>query len=302
MDTDKTKNGCRALAIASALLFAIGLASPQRSPKAPQILRGQVVVSGSLMPVPNTNIRMVGINSAATMPDGAFQLPVPPPLEPGSQVQLTVDGWEVVDPHQGMGGVMNLPNDFFRPLRVVVVHGVKGDLENPDVIQSLLEQFGHAPIYVRRPLTFERFLDSKAAAFRVTPREMEAGAKSWIKYAKDDNYNKGLLQFAIGDMAGAVRLLGPSVRTSDEARVAVALAQFNQGHYEQADQLWTDAMNRQAMDPIVMNNLGVTRFRRERPLEGEELFERALKVVERSDPMGMREVVRTNQAFLIRLQ
>ena len=186
---------------------------------------------------------------------------------------------------------------------MVVVHGAKSDLENPDVIQSLLEQFGHAPISVRRPLTFERFLDSRAAAFRVTPREMEADAKSWPKYGKGDDYTKGLFQFAAGDLAGAVRLLTPSVRTSNEARVAVAFAQYGQGHYNEADELFgREAMNRQSMDPIVLNNLGVTRFKRERSQEGAELFDRALRIVERSDPLGLKDIIRTNRALLIRVQ
>jgi tetratricopeptide (TPR) repeat protein len=282
--------------------LAITPAVAQRSPGPSRFLRGQVVQSGSGIPVPDTNIRLISFNGVATATNGDFQLPVPPELSAGELVRLAVDGWEIVDPHLGVGGALYLPKQFNNPIQVMVVRGTPDALRNPAVIQSLLEQYGHSPFFVKAPLTFDDFLSSRAASYNIAPKKMREEARNWPKYSKDDGYNRGLYQLALGNASDAVSLLRPSLKSSDEALVASALAEYHRGDYVQADELWTQAIGRQPVDPIVLNNLAVTKAKLNQPYDAEKLFEQALKITERRDPLSLKNVILRNRTALITVQ
>jgi hypothetical protein len=282
------------------LLGVLAISSAVAQRPTIRILRGQVIESGSRASVPDTNIRLVGFNGTATLTNGDFGLEVPqPPLTPGTQVRLAVDGWEVIDPHMGVGGAMFVPKDFDPPLLVLVARGTPAALQDARVIQSLLEQYCHSPVSVKQPLTFDRFLASRSSRYAVDPKKIQEEARSWPKYLKDDQYSRGLFQVALGNDADAVSLLRPSLKSSYEALVASGLAEYRQAHYEQADSLWTEAAGRQARDPIVLNNLAVTKARREQMKDAQQLFTRAFSAIEPGDPLSLKDLIFTNQTALI---
>jgi tetratricopeptide (TPR) repeat protein len=194
---------------------------------------------------------------------------------------------------------MFLPKDFDSPLLVLVVRGTPDALQNPAVIQGLLEQYGHSPISIKQPFTFDRFLASRSVRYAVDPKRIQDEARNWPKYLKDDQYHKGLYQFALGHDSDAVSLLLPSRRTSIEALVASGLAEYRQGHLEQADELWTQALGRQARDPIVLNNLAVTKAQRKQLKNAQELFGQAFTAIEPGDPLSLKDLIFTNQTALI---
>jgi hypothetical protein len=97
--------------------LAITPAVAQRSPGPSRFLRGQVVQSGSGIPVPDTNIRLISFNGVATATNGDFQLPVPPELSAGELVRLAVDGWRSSIPTSESGVRYIFPNSSTIPFR-----------------------------------------------------------------------------------------------------------------------------------------------------------------------------------------
>jgi tetratricopeptide (TPR) repeat protein len=139
---------------------------------------------------------------------------------------------------------------------------------------------GQASPY-HRPPELDNFLAEKAEELGLTSADLVEMIDSWVPSVKDP-YQRGLAAIYQGRYAEASQYIRESITTSGsdvlDKYVALASAEYGQGHLGAAEQALRAALKANAEDTLVLNNLGVVLVDKASYAEAENLLTTALKL------------------------
>ncbi len=228
-------------------------------------------------------VRATNVADDLTSQAGEFAIPLPAELKPGSPIHVEVTGegesWVVVGPWDGWAYVPHLGDS----LRVfVLAKGDKRFVSDTEIVRRIVEaatsrlDAGHGvgaqPQVVLADLSIRLGHELE---------ELKSGIAEWGEGAKDP-YLRGLFDLYSGRYEEAGTLIRESLSASEadlvEKNLALASAEYAQGHYQAAESALLKARPLCPENPLILNALGVVLLAEARHADAESLFRSALAI------------------------
>jgi tetratricopeptide (TPR) repeat protein len=242
-----------------------------------------------------------GVVSAPTTAEGRTKVTLPADLRPGEDAELKVGrlrdiqpDWVFISPWDGRVKVPT-PSGYCKV--VLARRGDREALESGDgaraMTTSILAEFSKQTT-PQQPLTEEQrkhILGEQAERFGLPAAEIDKAIKAWRERAQDPydigiaalyerNYSK-----AADQLEKALQIRKKQETESREKVVEAAYflgqTQYEQGHYAQGAESYSEALKRRPDDPLIMNAYGLTLQAAGKYYEAEPLFKRSLEIYEK---------------------
>lgn len=233
----------------------------------------------------NTTARLTNLGSVATSETGEFALLLPPHLQPGDPMEISMgEEWVVVKPFEGQGFI---PPSFTEVIHVRVAR--RGDprlLTDPKLVKQLVVSvtsiLGSEPGH---SADRDQLLAEKVREMGFSVDQLKSAIDAWGKSVQRP-YEKGLAALYARAYADASAYIRQSTQVSDDDQVekylCLASAEYQLARYSEAVVALQAARRIQPNNPRVLNQLGVALAAQGQYQQAQETSQLSLAIYERA--------------------